>query len=219
MQVWSEHLIRNASKFRSIFQSAEAKPGNFISVYPFLDMPIAENILCELLSHNFRRWISYLGEDGKPKSHFQDHLKDVLYITIHRRSEYKIKSIDLIHESLGMPIFCNILQKMTGIEVNEILPFKSSICHLMGPGDFLREHTDFGSPTRRTKLVISLSLCKDWIPQYGGITEFKWDTFVKKTPIFNEAIIFAPHENSMHCVSPIAMDAPLKRFTMTFHYV
>jgi Rps23 Pro-64 3,4-dihydroxylase Tpa1-like proline 4-hydroxylase len=219
MQIWSDHLVEYTSQLHREFHSNEAKPRNLVSVHPFLNANVAEQILDELKTHEFHQWVAYIGENGQPKAHFQSYLDDKLYISVHRRSEHKIRTIDLLCESLGKETFCDLLKEMTGIQVSELLPFGSSICHLMGPTDFLREHTDFGPPSRRTEIVISLSFCKNWLPEYGGITEFKWDTAIQKVPTFNEAIIFAPHEDSMHCVFPIALHAPLTRFTMTLHYV
>lgn len=219
MKAWNENLTKYVKAFREEFTSSNEKPRNLGSIMPFLKPFIAEDILAELNTHKFKRWIAYLDSDGKSRAHFQDELDDKLYISIHRRSEQQVRSIDQLYESLGDSEFCHLLSEMTGIKVSALLAFNSSICHLMGPGDFLREHTDYGPPDRRTKLAISLSFCKGWESGYGGITEFKWGAPVCKMPRFNEATIFSPHENSMHSVTQVSANAPLSRFTMTFHYI
>lgn len=219
MKAWNSYEHDDRIKLREKFWSRSGKPVGLLTLDDFLTDQVAADVLLELQSAEFTTWIGYVGSDGKPTAHFSDELPDLPYITIHRRSKKPLPAINQLCSALGSKAFLEHLSALTGVEVQRLLPLDSSICHLMGPGDFLREHTDFGPPEQRTKLVISLSLAKGWTEGFGGVTYFLWGSGLKVCPQFNCATVFAPHEGSMHGVSQINPDAPLSRFTMTFHYV
>ena len=113
-----------------------------------------------------------------------------------------------------------LLSNITGLPLTKMRPLNSGIFIKMVSGNFLEDHTDFGPSNNHTKLVISLSLTKNWQKSFGGATIYHWGRFKKRIfPRFNEAVLFIPHEKSLHKVVRVTEKANVSRYTMTFHYV
>ena len=107
--------------------------------------------------------------------------------------------------------FMKIVKESTGIEVSEITESFSS---WYDSGDWLSIHSE--KPNGKVAFVYQLS--KDWIPEYGGLLNYKDDdgNITSFLPEFNSLTLFTLDDsNSFHYVSEVIKDCPTRRLAHT----
>lgn len=146
--------------------------------------------------------------------------EELYYVSAHRRLPPDQRVPPAIDACMGSAATRAALAALTGVTVDSY--GEPSTLTGWGPGDFLGEHCDYGTPERPTRLIVSVSLTGDWSSDYGGLTHFRWlggDDEIVVAPRLNVATIFRAGHHSVHWVAPISITAPAgRRFTWTMHY-
>ena len=114
-------------------------------------------------------------------------------------------------KSLQRPEFAGFFQGITGLDLG---PSDDFGVQAMGPGDFLRAHTD-DVKDRRIALVIYLS--RDWDPSCGGslVMSDPHGEATRIDPEYNSMVVFDVWAETSHLVEPIGSEAGDRlRFTI-----
>lgn len=160
-------------------------------------------------------------EPGKFQSRFTEPEEGATYVTIHHRARGPSPQLLAVRDRLASPEVIQFLNRMTGLSLSRL--GQPDVLTLWEAWSFIEPHTDMGTSGEPPKLVISLSLTEGWKPEYGGRTTFAWSNAQRSItlePRFNQAVIFAPFEGSVHWVEQLTEAAPPRtRFTWTLHYL
>lgn len=215
-------LLGYLRALRALFQSEFPLPG-FVVIPDFLTAEALSNALEGCHSAEYATFCGYspTGDPRDIRAEFCEPREDYTYATIHERPVSEIPQLTRLYEAFATAETRRVLAEMTGIELREIgFP---SVLTCWGPWSFLEPHTDAGTPSRPTRLVVSLSLTERWDPRHGGATTFWWTGSPRSVtiqPQLNTAVLFAPHPGSFHWVEQIAGDAPPRsRFTWVLPYL
>ena len=133
-------------------------------------------------------------------------------------SNYEMNYIQFIlRKLLSSTFFINLINKCLGMELKKL---NDLFISYYKPNNFLSPHCDVNNGT----IAVTISLTKDWLPQYGGNLTFLTidrkniiETIVSK---FNTMYIFyiPPTTGIPHFVSHVAPNVKKKRFTITLWY-
>jgi hypothetical protein len=130
-------------------------------------------------------------------------------------------------EALNSAAFLKFLERVTGVE--GLLPdpyLEGGGVHQIGPGGFLKIHTDFNwhehlSVHRRINILLYLN--EEWQDDWNGHLEL-WDESVserrqKIAPLFNRMVIFSTTDSSYHGhPEPLACPDGVVRNSIAMYY-
>jgi 2OG-Fe(II) oxygenase superfamily len=112
--------------------------------------------------------------------------------------------------AFGTEPFKAFFEHLSGLELSSKDDFGA---HLMGPGDFLRPHSD---DNRDRRLAIVIYLTPGWQPEQGGalhvVKEGAEETIVPAA--YNSIVVFDVLADTLHYVEPIAATSDAARATI-----
>lgn len=215
-------LISEAERLRAEF-SSERPLKDFIILENFLLDPVAKHVeqACRESAYSTR---CLYQRDGERELHwdFFEPQAGYNYGAIIQRARDLPASLRELVASFESRPFLDFLSHLSGVELLSPRIWCNSLTCLEA-GDFLNPHSDSEhmSPDD-DRIVVNISLTRDWRKEYGGITSFLWageETGASVVPAYNSAIIFRANERSRHWVSQLTDEAPARqRFTWTLTY-
>ena len=128
---------------------------------------------------------------------------------------------------MNSPIALLFLEELTGIR--RLIPdpyFGGGGPHRIGPGGFLKVHTDFNRHPKLNiyrRLNVLVYLNQNWEEEYGGHLEL-WDRNLENCvstvlPTFNRTVVFETSEHSWHGhPKPLTCPADRARQSVSFYY-
>lgn len=216
----SSGVLDSKELIRSRFQS-QLPLQDFVVLKSFLPGRLAWSIYKEICTSKFSTWCGYskTGDPDDLESGFIDPNEEWSFVTVHERPLEKIDGLDEFADSFTDPLVLKHLSNLTGLDIESRLSTGSEILTRWRAGHFIAPHTDAGTTDKPTKLVISIALTQNWDESFGGSTHFTWGGKQEVVwPLFNSAVLFRPHTESVHWVQEIACETAPDRYNFTMHF-
>jgi 2OG-Fe(II) oxygenase superfamily len=211
-------LFEELATLRARFLAHDPFP-SFVLIQRFLDVGALKAPLRQLEAAAFKTYCGWSNHADGRELHagFRELDEAGFFVTVHQRPVVPVPGLDKLADAIGTRACLSLLSQMTGLTLR--LLGRPAVLTSWGPGSFIGRHSDAGPVDNPVQLVLSLSLTRSWLTDYGGTTTYASETDAQTftvDPEFNCATIFRPRP---HWVSPVASHGPKRsRYTWTLHF-